>query len=110
MYIGSIGGTRSYSVFLVKIVTSIRTGVCKMAISITLKANNIRRPALRHKTLPMSDLEGSVLLRDNKLGFGREEPLVLSTLSETWFGRSWVVSRLLLWDSLSVLDRLMSPP
>ena len=37
MYIGSTGVTRSYSVFLVKTVTSIRTGVCKMAISMALK-------------------------------------------------------------------------
>ncbi len=80
-----------------------------MAISMALKADNIRRHAVRHKTLPRSDLEGSVLLRDSKLGSGREETLVLSTLSETWFGRSWVGSRLLLWDSLSVLDRFINP-
>ncbi len=109
MYIDSTGVTKSYSVFLVKTVTSIRTGVCKMAISMTLKADHIRRHALRHKTLTRSDLEGSVLLRDSKLGSRREEPPVLSTLSETWFGRSWVGFRLLLWDNLSVLDRLISP-
>ncbi len=79
-----------------------------MAISMALKTDHIRTPALRHKTLTRSDLEGSVLLRDSKLGSGREEPLVLSTLSETWFGRSWVGFRLILWDSLSVLDRLIS--
>ena len=80
-----------------------------MAISMALKANNIRRPAMRHKTLTRSDLEGSVLLRDGELGSGRKEPLILSTLSKTWFGRSRVGSRLLLWDSLSVFDRFISP-
>ena len=99
----------SYSVFLVKIVSPIRTRVRKMTICMALETNHIRIPALRQKTLTMSDLEGWVLLWGSNLVFGWEEPSVLPTMTETWFCRSWVGFLSFLRNNLGVFDRLIIP-